>query len=313
MRSAAELIAAAEKAAAGLPNIRAFLVLWNGSVVSENYYGGTTAATRHHVRSITKSIVSALVGIAIDRGILHSVNDLVLAYIPELESQGDDVRKNQITIGHLLTMTSGFRWEETGAWFFSDTLAAISDAWRRPLAVNPGEGYHYDSASTDLLTVVLTRAARQDARSFLIDTLFTPLGITDFEWERDPAGYYRGSAGLVMRAQDVAKIGQLYLQKGRWDERQILSPVWIDQSFAQQVRVNQVVSYGYLWRSRQIGSIRHYYGMGYGGQYLMVVPTLNLVVVAIHPWQVSQEQADQQKLGFTDQVFDPLVQAWQER
>jgi CubicO group peptidase (beta-lactamase class C family) len=157
----------------------------------------------------------------------------------------------------------------------------------------------------------LTRAAKQTAKAFLIENLFTPLAITDFEWEKDPAGYHRGSGGLVMRVRDLAKIGQLYLQKGRWKGSQIVSEAWVEGSVAQQVRVNESVSYGYLWRSRQVGSIRHYYGMGYGGQYLLVVPSLKLVVVANHKWQVSHEQAERQKHGFTDRVFDPLVKAWQ--
>jgi CubicO group peptidase (beta-lactamase class C family) len=308
-----EAIAEAERVAAELSNIRSFLIMWNGSLVSENYYGGTTAATPQHLRSITKSIVSALVGIAIDKGLIGSVNDRVLDYIPELESQDNDIRKQHITIRHLLTMTSGFRWEEDkmDEWFSSDTLAAISDAWERPLTGSPGEIYNYDSASTDLLTVVLTRAAKQDAKTFLIETLFTPLDITDFEWEKDPAGYYRGGGGLIMRARDLAKVGQLFVQKGQWNRHQIVSQAWIEQSTAHQVRVNEIVSYGYLWRSRQVETTRHYYGMGYGGQYLMVVPGLNMVVVATHEWQVSHEQANQQKYDFTDRVFDPLLKGWQ--
>jgi CubicO group peptidase (beta-lactamase class C family) len=265
----------------------------------------------HHVRSVTKSIVSLLIGIAIDRSLIRSVKDKVLDYIPQLEPRDYDPRKKQITLQHLLTMTSGFAWEETGAWFSSDSLAAISDAWDRPLAGNPGEVYNYDSASTDLLTVILARAANQEVKAFAIENLFAPLDITDIEWERDPAGYHRGSAGLVMRARDLAKVGQLFLQKGQWNKHRIVSSEWIDESIAQQVRVNDLVSYGYLWRSRQVDSIRHYYAMGYGGQYLMVVPNLDMVVVAIHKWRVSGEEADRQKYAFTDRVFDPMVKAWQ--
>lgn len=301
----------AERAATELLNIRSFLIMWNGSLISENYYGEMTASTPQHVRSITKSIVSALVGIAIDKGMIRGVNDKVLDYIPEFKSQDHDVRKQRITIRHLLTMTSGFKWEETGDWFFSDTLAAISDAWARPLAGDPGEIYNYDSPSTDLLSVILTRAADQEVKSFAFENLFEPLDITDFEWEKDPAGYYRGSAGLVMKTGDLARIGQLYLQNGQWDERQIVPRAWIEESIAPHVWVNKLVSYGYLWRSRPVGPILHHYAMGYGGQYLMVVPGLNLVVVASHNWRVSDEEANQQKYEFTDRVFDPMLKAWQ--
>lgn len=302
----------AKKAAGELMGIRAFLILWNGSVVSENYYGGTTAETLFHLRSITKSIVSALVGIAIQKDFIHDVNDKVLTYIPELKSQDNASQKERVTIRHLLTMTSGFRWIETGEWFFSETRSAISDAWGRPLVASPGEVYNYDSASSDLLTVVLTRAAKQEAKTFLVENLFAPLGINHFDWEKDSAGYYRGSAGLIMRAYDLSKIGLLYLQNGRWNQHHIISPAWIEQSTSEQVKVNDGVSYGYLWRSRQIGSIRVFFGMGYGGQYLMVVPSLKVVVTAIQEWNVSKDQADLQTDGFTDRVFDPMVKAWHE-
>jgi CubicO group peptidase (beta-lactamase class C family) len=304
-------IANAEKAGAELMNVRAFLILWNGSLISENYYAGTTAETLFHLRSITKSIVSALVGIAIEKGILRSVNDKVLTYIPELISQDHDARKEQVTIRHLLTMTSGFQWDETGDWFIIQTRSALAEVWGRPLVGNPGEVYNYNSAAIDLLTVVLTRAAQQEAKTFLVENLFAPLDINHFEWEKDPAGYHRGSGGLVMRAKDLSKIGQLYLQNGRWNQHQLIPSAWIEQSTAEQVRVNDVVSYGYLWRSRRIGSVRLFYGLGYGGQYLMVVPSLNIVVTANQEWHVSNEQADQQKYGFTDRVFDPMVKAWQ--
>ena len=304
-------MADAEKAAAELMNLCAFLTQWDGTVISENYYGGATVESSFHLRSITKSVISALVGIAIEQGFIRDVNDPVLAYSPELRAQDPDARKEQITIRHLLTMTSGFRWIESGDWFFSDTSSAISEAWSRPLTGSPGEVYNYDSASVDLLTVILARAARQEAKTFLVENLFGPLGIHHFEWEKDPAGYHRGSAGLVMRAQDLSKIGRLYRQHGRWNRQQILSPAWIEQSAADQVRVNDVVGYGYLWRSRHIGTERLYYGMGYGGQYLMVVPGLKLVVTAFQEWNVSNEQADRQKYAFSERVFDPLVRAWQ--
>lgn len=144
-------------------------------------------------------------------------------------------------------MTSGFRWQETREWFFSETPPAILDAWDRPLAADPGERFKYASASMELLSVILAQASRQDTRAFAVKNLFAPLGITDFEWEQDAAGYHRGAYGLLMRAADLARIGQLYLQGGRWNGRQIISREWIEQSTAPQVKVNDAVSYGYLW------------------------------------------------------------------
>ena len=202
-------LAEAEEAAAQLPNIRSFLVVWKGDVVSENTYGGTTAETLHDLRSVTKSIISALVGIAIDRGIIRAVDDCVLDYLPELRSRADDERKAQITIEHLLTMTSGFRSAETWEWYFSDAPHAILDAWDRPMAANPGDTYAYESASMELLSVALARAADQDTKSFAVENLLAPLGITGFQWEQDPAGK---SYALLLAAQGYrcdAKAGML--------------------------------------------------------------------------------------------------------
>lgn len=303
-------LAEAEKAAAELLSVRSFLVVWNGNVVSENYYGRATTDTLHDLRSVTKSIVSALIGIAIDKGIIRGVNDKVPDYIPELSAKDDDAAKVEMTIRHLLTMTSGFRSNETWEWYFSDAPHAILDAWNRPLAANPGETYAYESASMELLSVALARAANQDTKMFAVENLFTPLGITDFKWEQDPVGYHRGAYGLQMRATDLAKIGQLYLQGGEWQGRQIVSREWVDQSFAQQVRVNDRVGHGYLWRSREAGPIRQCYGMGFGGQFLIVVPSRRLVVVATQDWRVSDEEASRQKFGFTGRVSDPMIEAW---
>lgn len=108
----------AEESAGSLPNLQALLILRNGFLIFENYYSGANLETRFHLRSITKSIVSLLIGVAIEKGIIHSITDSVLDFIPEFKSRSDDPRKEDITIQHLLTMTSGFAWQETGAWFF---------------------------------------------------------------------------------------------------------------------------------------------------------------------------------------------------
>jgi CubicO group peptidase (beta-lactamase class C family) len=307
-----DLLTEVEATAAALSNLYALLVVRNGCIVLEHYHQNRTAATQNHIRSITKSIVSALVGIAIDRGIIEGVHTRVSDCLPEFEPRDGDARKKQITIEHLLTMTAGFQWDETiqdKEWFSSATFAAAYDALERSLAHEPGTTFNYDSPAADLLTVILTRAARQDAQAFADEYLFAPLGITHVAWEQDPAGYYRGSAGISMRPRDLAKFGLLYLQHGTWDGKQVVSGEWIAQSTTTRVIVNEYLNYGRLWWVKQTEAMHRFSGLGYGGQHLIIAPQQQLVVVANYQWRVPFDIALQQRTDFTNQIFTKIIEA----
>jgi CubicO group peptidase (beta-lactamase class C family) len=306
------LLAEVEATAAHLSNLYALLVVRNGCIVLEQYYQNRTPTTQNHIRSITKSVVSALVGIAIDRDIIEGVHTRVLECLPEFEPRDADARKKQITIEHLLTMTAGFQWDETiqdKEWFSSTTLAAAYDALERSLAHEPGATFNYDSPAADLLTVILTRAARQDVQTFAVEHLFAPLGITQVAWEQDPAGYRRGSAGISMRPRDLAKFGLLYLQHGMWNGKQVISREWIAQSTNARVIVNDYLSYGRLWWVNQTEAIHRFGGLGYGGQHLIIAPQQQLVVVANYHWRVPFDIALQQRTDFTDQIFTKIIES----
>jgi len=313
------IMCAAAEAATRLSNLLAYVVVRNGFLVCEHYYRGGTAATKHHIRSVTKSIMSALVGIAVDRGMITSVETRILDYFPDYHT-GDSDRKSTITLDHLLTMTAGFEWNEltfdaeaskaVSDWFSGGKQAALYDALQRPLANEPGTVFTYDSPAADLISVILTRAAHQDVRGFAVAHLFGPLGITDFAWEVDPAGFERGSAGLVMRPRDVAKFGQLYLQAGRWEDQQLISPAWVETSTVSQVGLGEGHGYGRLWWVTDGGPIRFSCGVGYGGQLLFVVPSHQLVVVATHEWRdIGGETAVKQSTDFYNQVFVRVVES----
>jgi CubicO group peptidase (beta-lactamase class C family) len=312
--------AAAESAAANLPNLLAWVVVHRGVLVAEHYYQGATANTANHIRSVTKGITSTLVGIAVDLGIIQRIDTPVLDYLPECNTAELDERKRALTLNHLLTMTAGFQWDEltfdekalaqVSAWFGGGKLCALHDALARPLASAPGKAFNYDSPAADLVSVILTRATGQDLRSFAVEHLFAPLGIGDFEWETDPAGFYRGSAGLTVRPRDLARIGQLYLQRGEWQGRQIVSPTWIEQATKAQVALHDGYGYGRLWWVGNREPAPFFSGVGYGGQLLLVAPALKLVVVANHRWQdVPAETAVKQGADFYHQVFLKVVES----
>ncbi len=301
-----ETVLKIQNTAADLSNLRALLVLRHGAVVCEYYDAETTSETLLQGRSITKSVVSALIGIAIDQGLIRSVDDKILDYFPEYTSSDGARHKRDITIDHVLTMTSGFAWDNDVSWYDDDAPAAEYHALDRPLRHLPGTVFNYDSAAADLLTVILTRVTHQSARTFASEHLFAPLGINRFDWERDPAGYDRGSAGLIMRPLDVAKFGQLYLQKGRWNGQQLIPQDWVEQSTTTQVRTPNGAGYGRCWWVENAGHSRQFSGIGFCAQYLTVMPHLELVVVAHHHIVLSENIANQQEHEFTHRILKPI-------
>lgn len=289
--------------AATLDNIFAFIVIRHGFIVLENYYNGKSAETANHIRSITKSFLSPLIGIAIDKGFVESVNDKVLHYFPEYKERQMDSRKNEITIEHLLTMKTGFSFdedEEILEWIFDGKFSAEYDALKRTMQCQPGIKFNYDTPSVDLLSVIITKTTKQDTFSFAKENLFRLLGIEDTEWERDPANYYRGGTGLIMRPRDVAKLGQLYLQKGKWRGDQIVSENWVEQSIIPYSKFKHGKGYGRLWWTRKTDKENLFFGWGYGGQYLFVSPKKELIVVTNSEWNLTAEKARQQESFFLE-------------
>jgi len=316
----AQALIGAKEAASHLPNLFAYVAVRNGFIVDEYYARTRTAADKSHIRSVTKSVTATLVGIAIAQGYIESLDVPILHYFPEYRASDRDQRKSHITLKHLVTMTAGFAWDELtfdpeksaiiGDWFFGGKRAALYDALERPLAHEPGSIFNYDSPTADLISVILTLATQQDVRSFAVDHLFGPLGITDFEWEVDPAGFYRGSAGLIMRPRDVAKIGQLYLQKGQWQQAQILSSAWVEQSVRAHMNLGEGAGYGQLWWVSDRESLHFFSAVGFGGQLLLVVPAHQLVVVAQQEWwQITGETAVKNSTDFYNNVFTKVVES----
>ncbi|MEM7132707.1 MAG: serine hydrolase [Chloroflexota bacterium] len=309
------LFAQAAKSAADLPNLYSYLVLRNGHLVHEYYAQDNTRSTKHHIRSITKSITSILTGIAIDQGIIKHVDQRILDYFPQVPTDTIDSKVKDITLEHLLTMTSGFAWDEGSEeavveWFFGGKQVAITDSLTRSVEHEPGSHFNYDSPSADLLATLLAIAMQNDLCRFAIQHLFNPLDIHDFEWERDPAGYYRGSAGLVMRPIDLAKIGQLTLQNGQWQEQQIVSKEWVEQSVVTQAIANQESGYGRLWWVKENEPPRFYAAVGYGGQFITVAPEQQIIIVAIHEWwDLPSGSAGKQSTDFNSQVLTKVLES----
>jgi CubicO group peptidase (beta-lactamase class C family) len=281
--------------AARVPNITSLSLRQDGVVVREAFYAETDASTPHDVRSVTKTVTSLLVGIAIDSGCLTSVDETLGEVLGDLPSL--DPAKAAVTVRHLLTMTSGFAWDENGAigdynpWVTSPNQVEFVLA--RPLATTPGTEFNYNSGALHLLSAIITRACGPTAE-FAAQHLFEPLGLTSRTWELDHQRIPNGAAGLQVSTNEMAALGQLLLDRGRVGTTQVVPVEYLDAATAAQIEAHvtsEPPGYGYgMWiGSGPRGSF--VLALGYGGQFIVVVPQARAVVVATTDWQVPAAQA----------------------
>jgi CubicO group peptidase (beta-lactamase class C family) len=261
-------------------SIRAMVVLRGDLPLFEYYRHGTSPNDLLPVRSVTKSVMSILVGIALGQAAFNSLDQRLGDLLPEALEPGVDPRVREITIRHLLTMSSGFNPASIGALPPSARLWAWS--LHRPMLDAPGRQFNYDNQASHLLSIVLTRAIKQDPRRFARQHLFGPLGIENYAWLLDDEGNLQGSSGLSLTARDMAKIGRLCLQGGRWNGIQLVPETYVTKATQVHNRGGPPVraDYGYLWWiTKPPAETAAYFAAGKDGQLIYVVPAHNLVAV----------------------------------
>lgn len=277
--------------AAAIPRFRSLLVARHGKLVAENYFGGADSSTVFDLRSVTKSVVSMLTGIAVQTGKLPNIDATVGAHVdsPYALDAGD----RAVTVRQLLTMSSRYQWNETDGddynlWVLSnDHVQFLLDR----LQTDPAGVFTYNSAAVNLLGQVLQHAVAKPLPDFANDVLFQPIGITTVQWEELEPGMVNAGSGIRMTATDLLRFGQLLLQKGRTANREVVPESWIDSGTTPQFTwrntygAQRGATYGYLWWLAQPPATVVIFAWGYGGQFAYVVPSLDLVVVATTQWQ----------------------------
>ena len=286
-------------------NLHAALIVRRGRLVLEHYFTGEDeawgtslgrvsyhAGLKHDLRSITKSITSLLFGIAVDRGWIKDVDEPVFSFFPEHA----DLRtpaKDLIKLRHLLTMSAGLQWNEQIP--YSDPANSerrMTDApdpcryvLEQPVARPPGIAYAYNGGLTTLLATILHKTSGRPIDALAAEMLLDPLGIRDVDWVRYADGTANAASGLRMRPRDLARIGQLVLDRGTWNGGRIVSEAWIGEATSPHVNGEGLFFYGFQWwLGRSLvkrREIRWIAGVGYGGQRLFIVPELELVVVVM--------------------------------
>ena len=263
-----------------LPRLKSMLVQWKGEIVREEYYHGATRASRANIKSASKSVISALVGIALARGDIDSTNQPISLLLPA-ETRDLDSVKRSITVSHLLSMRAGLQstsFDQYGSWVNSRNW--VRNALRRPIVAAPGGEMIYSTGSTHLLSAILTRASGLNTHRYAQRHLFGPLGIQLRPWQADPQGIYFGGNDMYLTSREMLTFGTLYLERGRSGDRQIIPEAWIDSSWTERTSSPwNGHRYGYGWwtRTAQLHTVR--FAWGYGGQFIFVVPELQLVVV----------------------------------
>ncbi|HET9455522.1 MAG TPA: serine hydrolase [Gemmatimonadaceae bacterium] len=258
------------------------MVQWKGDVVAERYYAGASPTRRTNIKSASKSIMSALVGIAIAQGHLAGVQQPIGELLPA-ETATLEADKRAITVADLLSMRSGLQstsFENYGSWVTSRNW--VRDALARPVVAPRGElgPMIYSTGSSHLLSAIVARSSGMTTYRFARRHLAEPLGIELRPWLTDPQGIHFGGNDMYLTPRDLLKFGTLYLNRGQWQGRQVVPAAWIDSSFVQRTTSQwNGNGYGYGWWTRNTRGVRAYYAWGYGGQFVFVVPALELVVV----------------------------------
>jgi len=301
-----------------IDGMRGFLVARNGVIVLEEYFNAIGPDSVMDVRSVTKSFTSALMGIAIERGFIESTDDtLGELFVPGVAPHLDP-EKAAISIHNLLTMSGGFQWRQGrlgsdfADWYLSDDH--VQFVLDKPMVAAPGTIFAYSDGMAHLVSVVITEATGQNADEFAAEHLFAPLGIAERTWLRGNRGYNFGGVRLQVSLRDMWKFGELYLNHGIRGGTQIVPEAWVQRSTQTYLNTNGFSpfgpEYGYFWWIGEGAPYDFYFANGYGGQFIVVVPETNMVIVTqCQPSGFTRDEAEMHWYTILSTVVEQVIPA----
>lgn len=298
------------------PDIYSLLVLRDGHLVAESYFNGENQDSLLQIRSSTKTILAMLVGIALDKGFFISTEQKISEFLgndyPELSPE-----KLDITVESLLTMSSGFDWDEDLYLEWERSDDPLNFLLSRALEAKPKQIFKYNSAAVHLLSVVLEKITQQDIADFTEKYLFSPLNIKDYRWERLKDGRVNGGAGLQLKAIDTAKIGLMMINKGVYNDTQIVSEEWLKRAASHKRFFRENFNrgpmtfngYGYLWWKGTGAGSEINLASGWGGQLIAIFPSENILVITNSRHNVFRDQARRQEARNLSLIVDSVLDA----
>lgn len=265
------------------------IVARDGEIIAEEFtnFNDYGPDNTKNVMSVTKSFTGVLVGLALDKGYIKSINDPISKYLAGIVTFPDEVKAN-ITIEQLLKMSFGHAWNGTGPDSLYSTYIAMPDHLQYiidlPFVAQPGTVFNYSDGASHLLSVIITQATGENTLDFAKSNLFDPLEISDFLWTKDDRGYPNGACDLQLRPRDMVKFGNLILNHGRYNGIQVVPESWINAMTTTKISTNDTIPYGpeygyQIWIGNAYGR-KHIFAMGWGGQFIFIVPDQNLIVTA---------------------------------
>ena len=304
----AETAAIVEAAFATGP-VKSFMLQRDGRLLIDAHRFGMRADRPTNVKSVAKSLLSLLVGIAIERGHLRGVQQPIGEFFPDHFAGRPDPVKQSITIQDLLTMRSGLASTSRrnyGRWVLSDNW--VEFVLDRPLVDEPGGGMVYSTGSSHLLSVILTRATGMSTRDFAERHLFRPLGIALGGWDRDPQGFYFGGNNMALSPAALLRIGTLVMNGGVYEGKRIVPRSWIDESMQIYTRSRfNPYDYGYGWWQRELAGQTVQFAWGNGGQYIVMLPGLNTVLAVASRGSESGARGRASRQRFFDFIENRLI------
>jgi len=292
----------------------AIVVSRNQTKLYEHYFNQKSASDLFNDQSLTKSIMSILIGIAIDKGFISSPDEKIIRFFPELK-QDADKKKQNITIRQIMNQASGLYYEDLTR---LDKYLSLPDpsayTIQQPLITEPGSVFHYSNAASHLLSVILTKASGLSTLEFAVKYLFGPMKIERVEWMKMNDGYYDGSGlrSIRMSNTDMNRIGRLLLDSGRYDGRQIVSVSYIHQLLNPETRYQTNwgfpgSEYALCWYHKNYRGVPITYGLGWGGQFNFIIPSMQTVITVNE--SINDETAIPQSILFQEKIFPMILSA----